>query len=257
MRNHDVAEWLARAMRVVAGCEDELASLDAAAGDGDLGVTISRGAAAVVDAVERLPAGTGPVETLRAVGAAFARGNPSSFAALTGIGLVVAARAVEGAVDWDRATALTVARTAARAIAERGRAQPGERTVLDALIPSADALEPHTTRHTSLSTVLEDMIGAARAGTEATRTMLPRRGRAAWTGDRAVGKPDAGATAYVRFVEALSQTMTPPASPLPAQPTPEPPASALPASAPPASAPPEPAPGAAGSTGGTIRGMLD
>jgi dihydroxyacetone kinase len=106
--------------------------------------------------------------------------------------------------EWTRVTASTVLRAAIRAIGERGGAAPGERTVLDALVPSADALAAHP--DVTWPELLAAVTGAAREGAEATRAMRPRRGRAAWTGDRAAGLPDAGATAYVRFLEALTRT---------------------------------------------------
>jgi dihydroxyacetone kinase-like protein len=75
--------------------------------------------------------------------------------------------------------------------------------VLDALVPSIEAL---SAAPPDVAAGLEAMVTAARSGTDATREMTAARGRAAWVGDRSQGIADAGATAYLRFLEALQET---------------------------------------------------
>lgn len=204
MTPDELTDLLRKALPLLGRAADELATLDGAAGDGDLGITVSEGARAVEQALDTLPADVALAALLRAVGAAFARGNPSTFAALFGGGLLAAARAVTDAPEVDREAAVAVGRAVAAAIAQRGGAAPGDRTVLDALIPSLDALEQATgTRDAAL----DAMIQAAESGVAATRQMSPRKGRAAWTGDRGLGHPDAGATAYLRFLQSLREVM--------------------------------------------------
>src|SRR5699024_7312229 len=100
-------------------------------------------------------------------------------------------------------------RAAADKIAERGGAELGDRTVLDAVRPSIDAL---ATASPGPASGLAAMVAAAREGVEATVTMPPAKGRAAWIGERGRGRPDAGATAYLRFLEALLRTMPGPSA---------------------------------------------
>ena len=93
-----------------------------------------------------------------------------------------------------------MAQQAIPAIAKRGKAELGDKTMLDALVPSVAALEAG-----SSDEALEAMIAAARKGIDDTTGLVSRKGRAAWLGERTIGHPDPGATAYLRFLEALQQ----------------------------------------------------
>ncbi|KAJ8136958.1 hypothetical protein OY671_009829, partial [Metschnikowia pulcherrima] len=81
-----------------------------------------------------------------------------------------------------------------------GGAQPGDRTMLDALLPAADALASAEGNAAERSA---RMLAAATAGADATRDMAPRRGRASYIGERAIGHPDPGAVAVATWVDAL------------------------------------------------------
>lgn len=199
MRAVDAAAWVAAACDRLTDAKDELTELDAAAGDGDLGVTVAAGATGVAAAVRELGPDATVADVLRAAGAAFARGNPSSFAALVGGGLVAAARAAGDAATFDPPTVRAVLTAATSTIAERGGSAPGERTVLDVLVPLGDALA-------ASPVPLAELVATASAGVDATTTMVPARGRAAWVGERGLGVPDGGATAVLRFLQALQST---------------------------------------------------
>ena len=190
---------LDRALELVAKTEDELRDLDSAIGDGDLGITVSRGAQAARLSIAALPPASTPSEILRAVATAVASANPSSFAALVATGLLAASRSVTGAESVTASDVVTMGQQAIPAIAKRGKAEVGDKTVLDALVPSVAALEANT------SGGLAAMIVAARKGIDDTASGVSRRGRAAWLGERTIGHPDPGATAYLRFLEALQR----------------------------------------------------
>jgi dihydroxyacetone kinase-like protein len=196
---------LDRTLELVAKSEDELRDLDSAIGDGDLGITVSRGAEAARQAIAALPPEATPSEIIRAAGTAIASANPSSFAALTATALLAASRAVTGRESLTVSDIVTMAQQAAPAIAKRGKSEVGDKTVLDALVPSVAALEANA----SLGG-LAAMIAAARKGLEETTAGVSRKGRAAWLGERSSGHPDPGATAYLRFLEALEQARSEP-----------------------------------------------
>jgi dihydroxyacetone kinase-like protein len=191
---------LDRALELVAKNEDELRDLDSAIGDGDLGITVSRGAQAARQSMAALPPGSTPSEVIRTLATAIASANPSSFAALVATGLLAASRSVAGNESLTKADAVTMAQQAVPAIAKRGKAEIGDKTVLDALVPSIAALEASTS-----DGALAAMIAAARKGIDDTAQSVSRKGRAAWQGERTIGHPDPGATAYLRFLEALQQ----------------------------------------------------
>ena len=183
------------------GCADELRDLDAALGDGDLGITVAAGSQAVRAVLAGLGDDAMPAELLKAAAGAFARANPSTMAALVGGALLAAAKEVADAAELDRAAALTVGRVAAESIAKRGKSQVGDKTVLDALVPSLEAMAADP------GAPLPAGIAAARDGVQSTRSLQSMRGRASWLGERSKGLQDPGATAYLRFLEGLDEAM--------------------------------------------------
>jgi dihydroxyacetone kinase len=181
----------------LAASRDELRDLDAAIGDGDLGITVADGAVAAAAAVAELDAGATPALLLRTVGLTLARANPSTFSALAMGALLAAAKELGEDEAVDTESGLRSARAAAASIATRGKSAVGDKTVLDALVPSIEAAAA------APDAPLAAAIDAARAGVERTRELVSQRGRAAWVGERTAGHPDGGATAWVRILEAV------------------------------------------------------
>jgi len=200
----DLIAVLDDALRQLADAADELRDLDAALGDGDLGVTVRSGSEAVRAALADLGEDATLAAVLRAAAKAFANANPSTMAALVGGALLAAAKAVPDATEIGPDTALVVARAAADSIAARGKAQLGDKTILDALVPSIDAMAAAAPDALGM---LSAGVQAARDGVESTRDRQSMRGRAAWLGERSIGRQDPGATAYLRFLEGLQRAL--------------------------------------------------
>ena len=200
MTGAELRALLDRALELLAENEDELRDLDSAIGDGDLGITVSRGAEAARKSLAALPPTSTPSEVIRMIATTIASANPSSFSALVATGLLAASRSVAGRESLTAADVVTMAQQAIPAIAKRGKAEVGDKTVLDALVPSVAALEAN-----AADGALEAMVAAARKGVEDSAAGVSRKGRAAWLGERTIGHPDPGATAYLRFLEALRQ----------------------------------------------------
>ena len=202
MTGNELRTLLDRAFEILAESEDELRDLDAAVGDGDLGVTVRGSASAARQAMRSLPEAATPAEIFRALAAAISSANPSSFAALVATALLAASRSVATSQSLTRDDVVAIAQQAAAAVEKRGKSALGDKTVLDALIPSVQALEAATSDES-----LAAMIAAARKGIDETTPSVSRRGRAAWLGERAQGHPDPGAVAYLRFLEALQRSI--------------------------------------------------
>ncbi len=118
--------------------------------------------------------------------------------------LIRAARAVPEkptARNWADALA-----AGTNAIAELGGAKPGDRTMLDALRAAAEAFATVLAAGKSGTEAWGEAVEAARKGTDATAQMYPKLGRASYLGERAIGVPDAGATAVVVWMQALWPT---------------------------------------------------
>jgi len=190
-------DLLVEALARLPQAKDELCDLDAAIGDGDLGITVADGSTAARDALLALPEDATPAEVLRAMAPAIARANPSTFAALVAAALLAASRALGDRVDARGGDLIEAGRIGAQAIAARGKAELGDKTVLDALVPSLDAAAEHPEAPFTAA------LQAARDGVTKTREIASVRGRAAWIGERTRGHVDPGAMAYLRFLEAL------------------------------------------------------
>jgi phosphoenolpyruvate---glycerone phosphotransferase subunit DhaL len=200
MSCNEVRALLVRALDALPAHTDELRDLDAALGDGDLGITVKAGSAAVVKALAALPDDAAMSDMLRAAGQAFSTANPSTFAALVGGGLLAAAKTMVDRHEVGKDDVLTIGRAVAARIVERGKSKVGDKTVLDALVPSLDVLEAS---NGSAREILAEMFATARRQVETTAALQSQKGRAAWVQERSIGHADPGATAYLRFLEGL------------------------------------------------------
>jgi dihydroxyacetone kinase len=180
--------------------EARLTELDAAAGDGDLGASMTRGAAAI----RALPEETwslNPSAVLTRMAHALRRAIAGSSGPFYATALLRAAQSLPEtptARDWSVALSAGVG-----AIAELGGAKPSDRTMLDALYPAADAFAAGLTAGRSASEAWAAGVEAAREGAAATAGMYPKLGRASYLGERAIGIPDPGAEAVLIWMQAV------------------------------------------------------
>lgn len=181
--------------------EQHLADLDARAGDGDLGASMVR-AAETLRVLAAGPAWSPPAMLAQAADG-LRRSIGGSSGPFYAAGLLRASRRLPDAptaLDWADAFADAVA-----AISELGGAQPGDRTMIDALAPAAATLRRSTQDRLSLGEILHAAALAAEAEAQATAAMAPRLGRASYLGNRALGIPDAGAVAVAVWLRALAE----------------------------------------------------
>lgn len=176
---------------------DELRDLDQALGDGDLGITVTLGAEAVIEAVSALPDAATPAQIARECAKAFANANPSTMAALVAGGLLAGSKTWTDVTDITVTDAANFIRAAGDNIAQRGKTQLGDKTILDAIMPAADALDAASDGTSGLEAAI---TGAERAVIDTT-ALQSRRGRASWLQERSIGLQDPGATAFLRFLE--------------------------------------------------------
>jgi triose/dihydroxyacetone kinase / FAD-AMP lyase (cyclizing) len=172
----------------------ELNQLDAVAGDGDLGATMTTAAEAIQALLPDLE-GVPLADALRRCGAEMARKAPSTSGTLFATALLRAAVAVGQVPSPATPVALLAHVTAAavEGIQQRGKAKLGDKTLLDALIPASNALQLALEGGLDLPTALAQAADAASAGATATRELRPQVGRASWLADRSQGHEDGGA----------------------------------------------------------------
>jgi ATP-dependent dihydroxyacetone kinase len=180
--------------------EAHLTELDAAAGDGDLGASMTRGAA-VIRALPEEAWSLHPGAVLTRIADALRRAIGGTSGPLYATALLRAVQTLPetpAAPDWSAALA-----TGVNAIAELGGAKPGDRTMLDALHPAATAFAAGLGAGRSATEAWGEAVAAAQEGAAATAQMFPRLGRASYLGHRAIGTLDAGAAAAAIWMQAV------------------------------------------------------
>lgn len=202
LTNRDLIQLIRHLAGVMQAEKDRLTELDAQMGDGDLGVTLAGGFQAMADASTAWE-GLSCSEILRESGTTIASaagtiGTLLSFAFLnaarvstekTGLGPVDIPLLLSAAVD---------------SIQKRGRAQPGQKTMLDALVPATEAARKAVQQGRPLDEVLAACAQAASQGAEATRQMVSTQGRGRWFQQRSIGLVDPGAVAIATLLQACA-----------------------------------------------------
>ncbi len=203
-----VVAWLRLAASRVAAERVHLTDLDAAIGDGDHGINLDRGFAALearLSASNPSTEAAGPMLALAGRTLSGTVGGASG--ALYGRALLRAAAALDASpVDagLPAARAAAALRAAVDGIAALGRSRPGEKTMLDALVPAVDALENAATAGAGLPDALRRAADAADAGAQATRPLMATKGRASYLGERSIGHVDPGAVSSALLLGALA-----------------------------------------------------
>ncbi len=177
---------------------DELNEVDGALGDGDLGVTMTRGMRDIAERVEDLPEDMGMA--LQACARAFTKSSGSSYGTLLATGMMAMAKRVRGRTEVAAGEVSGLVEVARDRIKERGKARIGGKTVLDSL----DAVAKATAGKTAPDEVADAASKAVDAALDAFRDKRATVGRARIFGDRSVGMDDPGMLAMTRIVKALA-----------------------------------------------------
>jgi dihydroxyacetone kinase-like protein len=201
---------LRAAFRAIAALMDQnrerLCQLDGELGDGDLGLTMSQGFRAVaqqLDQVETSDIG----RQLDAVAEVLGDTVASTMGTLLAAGFAEAARSCSGKSSLSLPEMATLARSIADGIARRGKAKAGDKTILDALLPAAEALKRARDNGASLATGLQLACEAAEQGARESAVLQSRQGRAARYLEKSKGKQDAGAVAGVIIYAGLASVV--------------------------------------------------
>lgn len=187
---------------------DRLNRLDADIGDGDHGANMARGFKAVV---ARLDAGDGadpadPAAALRTVGMTLLSTVGGAAGPLYGSFFIGFAGALRGLSEVDGAALASALEAGAAAVQRRGKAQAGDKTMVDALLPARDALRAAVDGGSPPRDALAVSARVAREGAEATGPLLARKGRASYLGERSIGHQDPGATSTALLLGALADS---------------------------------------------------
>ncbi|MGX1163024.1 homodimeric dihydroxyacetone kinase [Arthrobacter sp. SLBN-100] len=199
---------LGAAKAVVDANADELGRIDAIAGDGDHGIGMERGVRAAVDAAEDAVArGAGAATTLHFAADAWADKAGGTSGALWGMALRAVGDAVGDSTAPDAGAVAAGVAGAAAAIMDFGKAKPGDKTLVDVLVPFRDALASGVEAGKSLTEAWAAAAVTAEQAAEDTARLLPLMGRARPHAGKSLGTPDAGAVSMALIIRAIHNTL--------------------------------------------------
>ena len=205
-RNMITAAGMRDAFRAIAAKMAEqreyLIELDQRNGDGDLGISMAEGYAAASAAMDASP--ENDLGKLLIAGyKAFNEAAPSSLGTITSLCLMGMAKVLKGHEEADMALLGEALDAGLQRVMEKAGSKPGEKTILDAVVPAAEAIRAHAAEGDQAA--LQAAAEAARAGSEATAGMMAVHGRAAYYGEKSLGIVDGGSVVGRLIFETLAE----------------------------------------------------
>lgn len=184
--------------------KDYLIQLDQQNGDGDLGISMSDGYRAVsayLSSSEEMDLG----RLLLKSASLFNEAAPSSLGTITSFGLMGMAKALKGKTEVSLCEMADAILAGVNEIMNKAKSKPGEKTILDALVPAAESLKAHCGEGSPVA--FQAAAEAARAGSESTRGMRSVHGRAAYYGDKSIGILDGGSVVGALIFKGIQDTL--------------------------------------------------
>ena len=196
------------AAEAIAHEKDRLSALDGVIGDGDHGVTMDMGWRAIVAALNAQPEGATVTAQCRVASSAFLEAVGASAGPLYATAFLKAAEAVRDRRNLDAGAVARLVAAMAEGIAGRGGAVAGDKTMLDAWLPAAEAAASVASRGGSTADCLSGAAQAAAQGARRTADLVARKGRSAKLGERGLGHVDAGAASAAVILAAWSASLS-------------------------------------------------
>lgn len=201
----DVLAWVKAYASTIAENKDHLTRLDAAIGDADHGINMDRGMQAALAKLDGLEGGDGGA-LLKTVGMALVSTVGGAAGPLYGtlflqMGTATAGKGEFSPEDWRAAIEAGL-----QGVQMRGKAEPGDKTMVDALLPARDALSAALAEGASFAEALRRSAQAAEDGMRATIPLVARKGRASYLGERSAGHQDPGATSSYLLLKTAADT---------------------------------------------------
>ena len=196
-----LVEWLHRFRTLVVENQQYLTELDSAIGDADHGSNMARGMNAVAEKLETPEA----VDSLfKTVGMTLVSSVGGASGPLYGTFFLRIGTTAGAVTELDAGTLSAALRAGLAGVVARGKAEPGDKTMLDAMLPALDALDASIAAGADLADASAAAFTAAQAGRDDTEDLVARKGRASYLGERSAGHLDPGATSTVYLFQALA-----------------------------------------------------
>jgi dihydroxyacetone kinase-like protein len=202
----DVLSWVKAFAAEVSDNRAYLTRLDSAIGDGDHGTNMDRG---MRKAVERLDTVQGEDigGVLKAVGMALVSSVGGAGGPLYGTLFMQMGSASDGKSELDLAGWADAVEAGVKGVQTRGKAEPGDKTMVDALLPAAESLRQAAGEGAELGDALRRSAAAAEEGMKATIELVARKGRASYLGPRSAGHQDPGATSSYLLLKSAADVL--------------------------------------------------
>ncbi|UXM91910.1 dihydroxyacetone kinase subunit DhaL [Paenarthrobacter sp. JL.01a] len=197
-------DWLRLSAKAMAEHRVELIELDRAIGDSDHGENMDRGFQAVLQKLDESPPET-PGAALKAAAMALMSKVGGAAGPLYGTAYLRAATSLGDTVDVDPEALAAALAAALDGVVARGKAEPGDKTMVDAWTPAVEAAAKAAADGAEPSAVLEAAAKAAEEGAGATDPLVARKGRASYLGDRSAGHRDPGAASTALLLRAAAE----------------------------------------------------
>lgn len=201
-----LVSMLAAAAEQIREHRDHLSKLDSYGGDGDHGTTMARGMNLIEQAAESDDSGT-PSELLTSVSWAIMGVDGGATGPLLGMLFMGMSEAVEGKDALDAASVAAMFEAGLATLQKNTRAKPGDKTLLDALVPAVEALQQAADEGAEVPAALARAAEAADRGAQATTDMQARFGRARNIGEASKGHPDPGATSMALLFKGFAEAV--------------------------------------------------
>ena len=197
-----IVQWLNAVAEVMEQNREYLTQLDAAIGDADHGINMDRGFKKVA---EQLPtvADRDIGSILRGAGMALVSSVGGAAGPLYGTLFLRAGMAVQGKQELSPTDMGDLLQAGLAGVVERGRAQLGDKTMVDALAPGVEAFREAVGAGDDTTTALQRTVAAVEQGIKDTIPMVAKKGRASYLGERSIGHQDPGATSSYLILKAL------------------------------------------------------
>jgi dihydroxyacetone kinase-like protein len=207
----ELRQWLRAYAEQIKSQESYLTELDAAIGDADHGANMRRGTAKICERMEEPDFHFDDISSfLRAVGMILISSVGGAAGPLYGAFFLRAAQVEQKDEFVDVNELATMFRAGLEGVQQRGKAQVGDKTLVDALHPAVEALEAAAKQGRSIGEALEAARVAAESGMRKTVDMQANRGRASYLGPRAIGHQDPGATSLYYLMESAAKSLASP-----------------------------------------------
>lgn len=203
----DLLKWIRVSAVVISENRDYLVQLNSVVGDADHGANMDRGFQAVVARMPEIS--NQDIGTIfRTVGMTLQSTIGGAAGPLYGTFFLQAGKKTAGKIELNLNDWYTALEAALDGVVMRGNAEPGDKTMVDALYPAVNALKQAAQQNLTLRQALIQSVEAAKMGMELTTQMVARKGRASYLGERSAGYQDSGATSMFLILKAATDTWT-------------------------------------------------